>query len=127
MKLNRRFSKNSEITEDLDGIAVALCWNGNSESWEKIDCQAGEELRRLLLDFSGRGKKWDIWKDTQADFQKVIWDIRFNDWSFQQETLLQFVEETNRFRSGRNLRSWGFWVPKETVWSWFVKEPHIHE
>ena len=70
MKLNRRFSKNSEITEDLDGIAVALCWNGNSESWEKIDCQAGEELRRLLLDFSGRGKKWDIWKDTQADFQK---------------------------------------------------------
>ena len=38
MKLNKRFRKNIQITEDLDAIvvkdnvAVALRWNGNSET-----------------------------------------------------------------------------------------------
>ena len=41
MKLNKRFSKNVEITEDLDeivvkgNVAVALRWNGNSETRNK--------------------------------------------------------------------------------------------
>ena len=41
MKLNKRFSKNVEITEDLDeivvkgNVAVALRWNGNSQTRNK--------------------------------------------------------------------------------------------
>ena len=41
MKLNKRFSKNVEITEDLDeivvkgNVAVALRWSGNSETRNK--------------------------------------------------------------------------------------------
>ena len=61
MKRNKRFSKKIQIAEDLNGIivkgnvAVALSWNGNSETsnkeeelntfwfWEKIDWQAWVE------------------------------------------------------------------------------------
>ena len=38
MKLKKRFSTNTEIAKNLDGIvvngnvAVAFCWNGNSET-----------------------------------------------------------------------------------------------
>ena len=41
MKLNKRFSKKIQIAADLNGImvkyngAVALRWNGNSETWNK--------------------------------------------------------------------------------------------
>ena len=41
MKLNKRFSQKIQISEDLNGIivkdniAVALSWNGNSETWNK--------------------------------------------------------------------------------------------
>ena len=41
MKLKKRFSTNIEIAKNLDGIvvngnvAVAFCWNGNSETWNK--------------------------------------------------------------------------------------------
>ena len=61
MKLNKRFSKNIQIAEDINeiivkgNVAVALNWNGNSETWnkeaelstfwfwEKIDWQAWAE------------------------------------------------------------------------------------
>ena len=61
MKRNKRFSKKIQIAEDMNGIivkgnvAVALSWNGNSETsnkeeelntfwfWEKIDWQAWVE------------------------------------------------------------------------------------
>ena len=41
MKLNKRFSQKIQISKDLNGIivkgniAVALSWNGNSETWNK--------------------------------------------------------------------------------------------
>ena len=41
MKLNKRFSQKIHISKDLNGIivkgniAVALSWNGNSETWNK--------------------------------------------------------------------------------------------
>ena len=68
MKLNKRIGKKIQIAEDLNGtvvkgnVAVALCWNGNSETWnkeaewntfwfwEKIDWQAWiEDWKRLYI------------------------------------------------------------------------------
>ena len=68
MKLNKRIGKKIQIAEDLNGtvvkgnVSVALCWNGNSETWnkeaelntfwfwEKIDWQAWiEDWKRLYI------------------------------------------------------------------------------
>ena len=70
MKLNKRIGKKIQIAEDLNGtvvkgnVAVALCWNGNSETWnkeeelntfwfwEKIGWQAWvEDWKRLYIAF----------------------------------------------------------------------------
>ena len=93
MKLNKRFSKKIKIAEDLNGIivkgnvAVALSWNGNSETsnkenkeaelntfwfWEIIDWQAWvEDWKRHLLDFIEKGERWDVWGGAQAGFESL--------------------------------------------------------
>ena len=90
MKTNKRFSKKIQLAEDLDGIivkgnvAVALGWNGNSETsnkeaelntfwfWQKIDWQAWvEDWKRRLLDFIEKGKRCDIWGGAQAGFESL--------------------------------------------------------
>ena len=93
MKLNKRFSKKIKIAEDLNGIivkgnvAVALSWNGNSETsnkenkeaelntfwfWEIIDWQAWvEDWKRRLLDFIEKGERWDVWGGAQAGFESL--------------------------------------------------------
>ena len=93
MKLNKRFSIKIQIAEDLNGIivkgnvAVALSWNGNSETsnkenkeaelntfwfWEIIDWQAWvEDWKRRLLDFIEKGKRWDVWGGAQAGFESL--------------------------------------------------------
>ena len=93
MKLNKRFSKKIQIAEDLNGIivkgnvAVALSWNGNSETsnkenkeaelntfwfWEIIDWQAWvEDWKRRLLDFIEKGERWDVWGGAQAGFESL--------------------------------------------------------
>ena len=90
MKLNKRFSKKIQIAEDLHGIvvkgnvAVALRWNGNSETsnkeaelntlwlWEKIDWQAWvEDWKRRLLDFIEKGKRWDVSGGARAGFESL--------------------------------------------------------
>ena len=93
MKLNKRFSKKMQIAEDLNGIivkgnvAVALSWNGNSETsnkenkeaelntfwfWEIIDWQAWvEDWKRRLLDFIEKDKRWDVWGGAQAGFESL--------------------------------------------------------
>ena len=63
---------------------VALHSNGNSETWnkeaelntcwfwEKVDWQTwAEDLKRCLLDFIGRGKRWDVWEGAQAGFESL--------------------------------------------------------
>ena len=90
MKLNKRFSIKIQIAEDLNGIivkgnvAVALSWNGNSETsnkeaelntfwfWEIIDWQAWvEDWKRHLLDFDEKGEQWDFWGGAQAGFESL--------------------------------------------------------
>ena len=93
MKLNKRFSIKIQIAEDLNGIivkgnvAVALSWNGNSETsnkenkeaelntfwfWEIIDWQAWvEDWKRHLLDFIEKGERWDVWGGAQAGFESL--------------------------------------------------------
>ena len=93
MKLNKRFSIKIQIAEDLNGIivkgnvAVALSWNGNSETsnkenkeaelntfwfWEIIDWQAWvEDWKRRLLDFIEKGERWDVWGGAQAGFESL--------------------------------------------------------
>ena len=93
MKLNKRFSIKIQIAEDLNGIivkgnvAVALSWNGNSETsnkenkeaelntfwfWEIIDWQAWvEDWKRHLLDFIEKGERWDVWGSAQAGFESL--------------------------------------------------------
>ena len=90
MKLNKRFSKKIQIAEDLHGnivkgnFAVALRWNGNSETsnkeaelsifwlWEKIHWQTWvEDWKRRLLDFTEKGKRWDVWGGAQAGFESL--------------------------------------------------------
>ena len=93
MKLNKRFSIKIQIAEDLNGIivkgnvAVALSWNGNSETsnkenkeaelntfwfWEIIDWQAWvEDWKRRLLDFIEKGEQWDVCGGAQAGFESL--------------------------------------------------------
>ena len=79
-----------QIAEDLNEIIVtgsvvaALRWNGNSEIWnkeeelnnfwlwEKVDWHAWvEDLKKHLLDFIGRGERWDVWEGAQAGFESL--------------------------------------------------------
>ena len=71
----------------IGNVAVALSWNGNSETsnkenkeaelntfwfWEIIDWQAWvEDWKRRLLDFVGKGKRWDVWGGAQAGFESL--------------------------------------------------------
>ena len=93
MKLNKRFNIKIQYAEDLNGImvkgnvAVALSWNGNSETsnkenkvaelntfwfWEIIDWQAwAEDPKMRLLDFIEKGERWDVWGGKQADFESL--------------------------------------------------------
>ena len=93
MKLNKRFNIKIQYAEDLNGImvkgnvAVALSWNGNSETsnkenkeaelntfwfWEIIDWQAWvEDWKRRLLDFIEKSKRWDVWGGAQAGFESL--------------------------------------------------------
>ena len=98
-----------QIAEDLNGIivtgnvVVALRWNGNSETWnketelntfwfwEKVDWQAWvEDLKRHLLDFTGRGKRWDVWEGAQAGFKSL--DLMTE--GVEKEQLLRSERET---------------------------------
>ena len=93
MKLNKRFNIKIQYAEDLNGImvkgnvAVALSWNGNSETsnkenkvaelstfwfWEIIDWQAWvEDSKMRLLDFIEKVERWDVWGGKQADFESL--------------------------------------------------------
>ena len=93
MKLNKRFNIKIQYAEDLNGImvkgnvAVALSWNGNSETsnkenkvaelntfwfWEITDWQAwAEDSKMRLLDFIEKGERWDVWGGKQADFESL--------------------------------------------------------
>ena len=90
MKLNKRFNKKIQIAEDLigiiikDSIAIALSWNGNTESWnkeaelntfwfrEKIDWQGWvEDWKKRSLDFTEKGERWDVWGGTKAGFESL--------------------------------------------------------
>ena len=123
MKLNKTFSKKMRTAEDLNGIivtgniTVALLWNSetwNNEAelntfwfWEKVDWQTWvKDWKGCLLDFIGRGLRWDVWEGTQAGFESLDLMIK----KFEKEKLLWFVGETKdgRFRSSRNLRAWEF-------------------
>ena len=109
MKLSKKFRKKMQITEDFNGIivtgnvVVALYWNSNSETWnnevelntfwfwEKVDWQAWvEDLKRHLLDFTGRGERWDVWEDAQASFESF--DLMTE--GIKKEQLLQSIRET---------------------------------
>ena len=87
MKRNKRFSKKIQIAEDMNGIigkgnvAVALSWNGNSETsnkeaelntfwfWEKIDWQAWvEEWKKApTLDLCALGDKQEFWVEVVSN------------------------------------------------------------
>ena len=90
IKLNKRISKKIQIAVDLNGIiikgnvAVALSWNGNSETsnkeaelntfwfWQIIDWQDWvEDWKRRLLDFIEKGERWDVWGGAQAGFESL--------------------------------------------------------
>ena len=59
--------------------------------WGKVDWQAWEEdWRRRLLDFIGRGKRWDVWEGAQAGFESL--DLMTE--GIEKELLLRFVGET---------------------------------
>ena len=109
MKLNKTSRKKMQIAEDLNGIivtdnvVVALRWNGSSETWnkeaelktfwfwEKVDWQAWvEDLKRRLLDFIGRGERWDVWEGAQAGFESL--DLMTE--GIEKEQLLRSVGET---------------------------------
>ena len=109
MKLNKRFSKKIKIAEDLNGIivkgnvAVALSWNGNSETWnkeaelntfwfwEKIDWQAWvEDWKTRLLDFIEKDERWAFWGGTSGGFESL--DLMTL--GIEEEKLLWFVAET---------------------------------
>ena len=111
MELNIRFSKKIQIPEDLNGIivkgnvAVALRWNSNSETWNKeaalnnafwfwenIDWQAWlEDWKRHLLDFIGKGKKWDVGGGAGAGFESLA---LMTDEGIEKEKSLRFVGQT---------------------------------
>ena len=83
MKLNKRFSIKIQIAKYVNGIivkdnvAVALSWNGNSETSNKqnkeaelntfwfreiIDWQTWVEYwKRRLLDFIEKRERWNVW------------------------------------------------------------------
>ena len=110
MKLNKTFSRKVQIAEDLNGIivtgnvAVALRWNGNSETWnkkaelntfwfwKKVDSQAWvEDWKKLLLeDFIRRGERWDVWEGAQTGFESL--DLMTE--GIENEKLLRLVGET---------------------------------
>ena len=93
MKLNKSFSIKIQIAEDLNGIivkgnvAVALSWNGNSETsnkenkeaelntfwfWEIIDWHDWvEDWKRRLIGFIEKGERWDVWGGAQAGFESL--------------------------------------------------------
>ena len=90
MKLNKRFNKKIQNVEDLigiiikDSIAIALSWNGNTETWnkeaelntfwfrKKIDWQGWvEDWKKRSLDFTEESKRWDVWGGTQAGFESL--------------------------------------------------------
>ena len=108
MKLNKRFSIKIQIAEGLNGIiikgnvAVALSWNGNWETSNKENKEAGlnifwfweifdwqpwvEDWKRRLLDFIEKGERWDAWGgaqgrnsllETGAKFKWQQWDSKF--------------------------------------------------
>ena len=147
MKLNKRFSIKIQIAEDLNGIivkgnvAVALSWNGNSETsnkenkeaelntfwfWEIIDWQAWvEDWKRHLLDFIEKGERWDVWGGAQAGFESL--DLMTE--GIEKEKLLRFVGETEM----GNLVVLGILGPKNFEWqkecceAKFVKELDLNE
>ena len=147
MKLNKRFSIKIQIAEDLNGIivkgnvAVALSWNGNSETsnkenkeaelntfwfWEIIDWQAWvEDWKRRLLDFIEKGERWDVWGGAQAGFESL--DLMTE--GIEKEKLLRFVGETEM----GNLVVLGILGPKNFEWqkecceAKFVKELDLNE
>ena len=98
-----------QITEDLNGIivignaTVALHWNSNSETWskeaklntfwfwEKVAWQAWvEDWKKRLLDFIGRGERWDVWEGARAGFESL--DLMTEE--IKKENFLRFVGET---------------------------------
>ena len=147
MKLNKRFSIKIQIAEDLNGIivkgnvAVALSWNGNSETsnkenkeaelntfwfWEIIDWQAWvEDWKRRLLDFIEKDERWDVWGGAQAGFESL--DLMTE--GIEKEKLLRFVGETEM----ENLVVLGILGPKNFEWqkecceAKFVKELDLNE
>ena len=139
MKLNKTFSKKVQIAEDLNGIivtrnvAVALRWNGNSETWNKKaelntfwflrkSWLAGlsKDLKRCLLDFIGRGERWDVWEGAQTGFESL--DLMTE--GIENEKLLRLVGETE-MEDLRVVRILGFENSdrhKELCEAEFVKE-----
>lgn len=44
----------------------------NTWFWETLNRQTrAEDLTKGLSDFTGRGKRCDVWKDTQAEFETL--------------------------------------------------------
>ena len=144
MKLNKTFRKKMQIAEDPNGIivtgnvAVALRWNGNSETWnkeaelntfwfwEKVDWQAWvEDLKRRLLDFIGRSERWDVWEGAQAGFESL--DLMTE--GIKKEKLLRFVGETEMEDLGvvGILGLENFEWQKERFEAEFVKELDLNE
>ena len=111
MKLNQRFSKKIQTVEYLSGpivkgnVAVALRWISNSETWnteaalnnafwfwEKIDWQAWlEDWKRHLLDFIGKGKKWDGGGGAGAGFESLT---LMTDEGIEKKKSMRFVGQT---------------------------------
>ena len=77
-----------------------------------------------MLDFTRRGKRWDVWEDAEAGFESF-------------DLMTEGIEKKNiaicwrlwdgRFRSRRNLRTWEFEGRKEHFEGKFEKELDVNE
>ena len=144
MKLNKRFNKKIQNAEDLigiiikDSIAIALSWNGNTETWnkeaelntfwfrKKIDWQGWvEDWKKRSLDFTEESKRWDVWGGTQAGFESLGLMTK----GIEKEKLLRFVgvTETDDLVVVGILWPENFEQEKEIFERKFVKELDLNE
>ena len=130
----RGLAKRYKLLKNLNGIlvkgnvAVALCWNGNSETWnkeaesntfwfwEKIDCQGWvENWKKALARLYRKRQKMRCLRRGTSRF----WIIRFNDWRNWKRKIIVICwgNWDGWFKSSRDLRNWKFSVIKKTLWS----------
>ena len=77
-----------------------------------------------MLDFTRRGKRWDVWEGAEAGFESL--DLMTEGIEKKNITICWRLWE-GRFTSRRNLRTWEFEGQKEHFEAKFEKELDVNE